>query len=59
MPADESPVTSASPRTLEVEISVEKSKRYKSPGINQVLSELIDVGAKILHFEVHRLTNWD
>jgi hypothetical protein len=41
----------------EVEITIEKLKRYKSPGINQILAELIQVGGSTLHSEIHKLIN--
>jgi hypothetical protein len=39
----------------EVEISIGNSRRYKSPGIDQILAELIQAGGKILRSEVHKL----
>jgi hypothetical protein len=32
------------PSSVEVEIAIEKLKRYKLPGIDQILAELIEVG---------------
>jgi hypothetical protein len=44
------------PNTFEVEIATAKLKRYKSPGSDQILAELIQAG-EILHSEIHRLDN--
>ena len=40
----------AKPTLLEVEIAIEKLKKYKSPGINQILPELIQDGRNSLLF---------
>jgi hypothetical protein len=32
-------------------------KRYKSPGIDQILAELIQAGGNTLHSEIHKLIN--
>jgi hypothetical protein len=45
------------PSSSEVEISIEKMKRYKSPGINQIPAELIHAGGNTLHSEIHKLIN--
>jgi hypothetical protein len=36
------------PSRLEVEIAIAKLKRYKSPGSDEILAELIQAGSKIL-----------
>jgi hypothetical protein len=33
-------------------------KIYKSPGVNQILAELIQAGWETLHSEFHKLINW-
>jgi hypothetical protein len=40
-----------------VEISIEKLKRYKSPGTDQIRSELIQAGGNTLRSEIHKLIN--
>jgi hypothetical protein len=45
------------PIHLEVEIAIGKLKKYKSPGIDQILAELIQVGGEILLPAVHKLIN--
>ena len=39
------------------EVSIEKLKRFWSPGTDQILVELIKSGDRIFHSEVHKLTN--
>jgi hypothetical protein len=43
------------PSLVEVEIAIGKLKSYKSPGIDQILAELIKAGCEILYSEIHRL----
>jgi hypothetical protein len=43
------------PTASEVEVATGKLKRYKSPGADQILGELIQVGGKTLHMEIHKL----
>jgi hypothetical protein len=45
------PVLSAS----EVEAAIGKLKRYKSPGVDQIPSELIQAGGEPLHSEINKL----
>jgi hypothetical protein len=45
------------PSYLEVEIAIAKLKKYKSPGSDQILAELIQAGCKILLSEIHKLIN--
>jgi len=40
---------------FEVEIAIEKLKRYKIPGIDQILPELIQSGGKTLQSEIHKV----
>jgi hypothetical protein len=42
---------------LQVEIATEKFKRYKSPGSEQILAELIQAGGETLRSEVHKHVN--
>jgi hypothetical protein len=41
----------------EVEIAIAKLKRYKSPGRDEILAELIRAGGKILRYKIHKLIN--
>jgi hypothetical protein len=43
--------------SFQIEIAIEKLKRYKSPGIDQILTELIQAGGNTLHSETHKLIN--
>jgi hypothetical protein len=45
------------PSSFEVEIAIEKLKRYKSLGIDQILAELIQSGGNTLRSEIHKLIN--
>jgi hypothetical protein len=45
------------PNPFEVEIAIEKLKRYKSPGSDQIPAELIEAGGKILCPKIHKLVN--
>jgi hypothetical protein len=45
------------PSVFDFEKAIEKIKRYKSPGIDQIPAELIKVGGKIVHTEIHKLIN--
>jgi hypothetical protein len=38
-----------------VEIAIEKLKRYKSLGMNQILAKFIKAGGETLCFEIHKL----
>jgi hypothetical protein len=40
---------------FEVEMAIEKLKRHKSPGIVQILAELIKAGGRIIRSEIHKL----
>jgi hypothetical protein len=46
---------------LEVEISIGKLKRYKSPGSNQIPAELIEAGGETLRSDIHNFIHfmWD
>jgi hypothetical protein len=45
------------PSYFEVEIAIEKLKRYKSPRTDKVLAEVIQAGGNSLCFEIHKLIN--
>jgi hypothetical protein len=45
------------PSHLEGEIAIAKSKKYKSPGSDQILAELIQVGGETLLSAIHKLIN--
>jgi hypothetical protein len=45
------------PSAFEVEIAVEKMKRHKSPGIDQIRTELIKAGGRKIRSEIHTLIN--
>jgi hypothetical protein len=45
------------PSRLEVEIAIAKSKKYKSPGNDQIMAELIQTRGKILLSAIHKLIN--
>jgi hypothetical protein len=44
-------------RHLEVEITIAKQKKYKSPGSDQIRAELIKAGGETLVSVIHRLIN--
>jgi hypothetical protein len=44
------------PSHIEVEIATAKLKKYKSPGCDQILAELIQAG-EILLYAIHKLIN--
>jgi hypothetical protein len=43
------------PSASEVEAAIGKLKRYKSPGVDQILAELIQAGGETLCSEIHKL----
>jgi hypothetical protein len=43
------------PSATEVEVAIEKLKRYKSPGVNQIPLEVIKAGGETLRSEIHKL----
>jgi len=45
------------PSSFEVQISIEKLKRFKSPDIDQIPAEMIRAGVSTLHSEIHNLIN--
>jgi hypothetical protein len=46
------------PSPFEVETVIEKLKRFKSPGSNQIPAELIQAGGEILRSKIHKLINY-
>jgi hypothetical protein len=45
------------PSRLEVKITIAKLKKYKLPGCDEILAELIQAGGKILLSVIHKLIN--
>jgi hypothetical protein len=39
----------------EIELAIEKLKRHKSPGIDQIPAEMIKAGARTISCEIHKL----
>jgi hypothetical protein len=46
------------PSAFEVEVAIEKLKGYKSPGIDQILGEVIKVGGTTIRSVIHKLINY-
>ena len=46
------------PSTFEFEMAIEKLKRRKSPGIDQIPAELIKAGGSIIRSEIRKLINF-
>jgi hypothetical protein len=45
------------PNHFEVDIAIAKLKKYKSPGSDQILAELIQAGGETLVSVIHKLIN--
>jgi len=45
------------PSTFEVEMAIDKLKRYKLPGIDQIPAEIIKAGGRTIPSEIHKLLN--
>jgi hypothetical protein len=43
------------PSVSEIELAIEKLKSHKSPGIDQIPSELIKAGGRTIGCEIHKL----
>jgi hypothetical protein len=43
------------PSDSEVEMAIEKLKRHKSPGVDQIPAELIKAGSRTICSEIHKL----
>jgi hypothetical protein len=46
------------PSDSEVQMVIEKLRRYNSPGIDQTPAELIKAGGRTIHSEIHKLINY-
>jgi hypothetical protein len=44
------------PTASEVEMAIDKLKRHKSPGIDQILAGLVEAGGMTIQSEIHKLT---
>jgi hypothetical protein len=44
-------------RAFEDEMALEKTKRHKSPGIDQIPAEMIKAGGRTICLEIHKLIN--
>jgi hypothetical protein len=42
---------------LEVKLAIEKLKGHRSPGIDQIPAELIQVGSRKICLDIHKLVN--
>jgi hypothetical protein len=45
------------PSTCKVEMTSEKPKSQKAPGIDQIQAEFINAGATTIRYEIHKLIN--
>jgi hypothetical protein len=45
------------PSAFELEMALEKLKRHRLPGIDQILAELIKAGGRTIRSEIHKLIN--
>jgi hypothetical protein len=45
------------PGPFEVKIAIAQMKKYNSPGIDQILAEVIQAGGETLLSEIHKLMN--
>ena len=43
------------PSVFEVDLAMEKLKSHKSPGIDQIPTELIKEGGRTIRYQIHRL----
>jgi hypothetical protein len=43
------------PIVFEVELAIERVKSHKSPGIDQIPTELIKEGGRTIRYEIHKL----
>ena len=41
------------PSTFEVEMAIDKLKRHRSPGIDQIPAELIKIGGRTIRYDIH------
>jgi hypothetical protein len=49
------------PSAFEIEMAIEKLKRQKSPGVDQIPAELIKAGGRIIRSEIHKfiISTWN
>jgi hypothetical protein len=45
------------PSAFEMEMAIEKLKRHKSPGMDQIPLELIKAGGRTIYCEIHKIIN--
>jgi len=45
------------PSASDVEMAVEKLKRHKSPGTDQILAELFQAGGRTIRNDIHEIIN--
>jgi len=45
------------PSAFEIALAIEKLKRHRSPGIDQMPAELIKAGGRAIRSEIHKLVN--
>ena len=45
----------AEPNAFEVDLAIEKLKSHKSPGVDQILAELIKEGGRTICYQIHKL----
>jgi hypothetical protein len=43
------------PSASEVEVAIGKLKRYRSPGVDQILRDILQVGGETLRSDIHKL----
>ena len=43
------------PSAFEVDMTIEKLKRYKAPGIHQIPAEVNKAGGRTVHYQIHKL----
>jgi hypothetical protein len=46
------------PSASKFEMAIEKIKRHKSPGIDQIPAELIKVGGRTIRSKIHKLIHY-
>ena len=45
------------PSAFEFEMAIDKLKRYKSPGIDQITTEMIHTGGRTIRSDIHKICN--
>jgi hypothetical protein len=46
------------PRAFEVEMAIEKLKRYKSRGTDEKFQQAIQAGGRTMHSNIHKVINF-